>query len=231
MNNPTKSSTTARPTDTTNNPTSEPTTNPTERKISAFESRQIEFEPQLDDLTNLFQTTFVTFTAMCTFIGLSAIIDAKKFRINDYFKIGAITSMFIQTIDMLSDCFFVAQICVQNKIDLRKDYEIIFILSIIFIVAPAMTALFQLYFYAKKYWLENDHVRAWISKFSTLLLFLSVITGSSFAAVSLLNSYIFQLDVFDMGLPQKQLKGFNTKRVYSIVLMEVYVVHIECKDI
>ena len=68
-----------------------------------------------------------------------------------------------------------------------------FYLSVVFIVFPAFTALFQLWFYTKNQWLDNDYVRSWLSKFSTLLLLLSVLTGSSFAAVSLLNSYIFKL--------------------------------------
>merc|ERR1712154_62495 len=41
-----------------------------------------------------------------------------------------------------------------------------------------------------------------------------------FAAIPLLNSYLFQLNVFDMGLTDRELKKFGTKRVYSIVLME-----------
>eukprot|EP01083_Nonionella_stella_P244968 852099_1 len=49
---------------------------------------------------------------------------------------------------------------------------------------------------------------------------LSVVTGSSFAAVTLLNSYLFQLNMFDMGLSRRQLKQFGTKRVYSIVMLE-----------
>ena len=116
--------------------------------------------------------------------------------------------------DMVSDCFFVAQI------SLNEEYHILLIPSIIFVVIPAMTALFQLYFYARKHWLENDHIRSWLSKYSTLLLLLSVLTGSSFAATALLNSYAFHLEILDMGLTHKQLNGFNTKRIYSLVMLE-----------
>ena len=222
--NPTNDPTQA-PTEMTINPTQQPTTDPTDvpidSGISAYEARKQEYEPQLDNLTEFFQIILAAFAGSTFIMTIMAVIDAKTLRINDYFKIGAILSFFVQTSDMISDCFFVAQINIINKIERDSVYTVIFALSIVFIVFPAMTALFQLYFYAKKHWLQNNYVRSWLSKFSTLLLLLSVITGSSFAAVALLNSYIFQLDIFDMGLTQKQMKGFNTKRVYSIVIFEV----------
>ena len=86
---------------------------------------------------------------------------------------------------------------------------------------PAFGSLFQLYFYSKRKWLKNDHQRAWLSKYSTVLLLLSIVTGSSFAAVAVLNSYLFKLEIFDMGLTQKEIRKYNTRRIYSIVMFEV----------
>ena len=212
----------------TSEPTTDPTEYPTPRPTELnYEGRLKLYTPELDGLTDLYETVAGSFTGGMAFIALIGLIDAKAIRKNDYFRIGALLSFYMQTMDMISDCFFVASIHVQNKIELDDAYTIIFYLSILFIVVPAMTALFQLYFYARRKWLENDHTRAWLSKFSTLLLLLSVVTGSSFAATSLLNSYLFQLDLLDMGLTQKQLKGFNTKRVYSIVILEVCLISYE----
>ena len=201
--------------------TDEPTKNPT---MSDFQARVALYTPELDELTDLYRVIAGSFAGIIVLIGLAAIIDAKKIRINDYFRIGALVTFFTQTMDMISDCFFAAQLYIHSKIELDDGYTAVFGLSIVFIVLPAMTALFQLYFYARKHWLENDHTRVWLRKFSTILLLLSIMTGSSFAAANLLNSYIFQLDILDMGLTQKQLKGFNTKRVYSIVILEVHYV-------
>ena len=195
-----------------------PTENPT---MSAYAARQELYSPDLKDLTDLYHVVVGLFTGTIICIGLIAFIDAKFIRINDYFKIGALLTFYMQIMDMISDCFFVAQIHAQNKIDLDDGYTVIFHLSMVFVVLPAMTALFQLYFYAKKHWLENDHTRLWLRKYSSLLLLFSIVTGSSFAATNLLNSYLFQLYILDMGLTQRQLKGFSTKRVYSIVIMEV----------
>ena len=62
-----------------------------------------------------------------------AYIDATWIRINDYYKIGAILSFFIQTSDMISDCFFVAQINIINKIELEFWSMLTLYLSILFI--------------------------------------------------------------------------------------------------
>eukprot|EP01083_Nonionella_stella_P196751 723740_1 len=36
----------------------------------------------------------------------------------------------------------------------------------------------------------------------------------------IVNSYVFQLGLCDMGLTDKELKAFTYKRVYSVVLLE-----------
>ena len=71
-------------------------------------------------------------------------------------------------------------------------------------------------------WMNNDRIRLLLSRFRTILL-LSAMTGFSFAVFAVLNSYIFQLDIFDMRLTQKQPKAFNTKRVYTILILEVFI--------
>eukprot|EP01084_Bolivina_argentea_P281056 480820_1 len=145
---------------------------------------------QLDNLTELYQMIAVSFSITTMLFTWAALFDAKIIRINDYFQIGTVLSFFIQTMDMISDIFFVAQVNIQNTIEFNTAYQIVFYLSILFIVMPATVSLFQLYFYTKKHWLKNDRCVSWLSRFSVLLFFLSVVTGSSFAAVALFNSYI-----------------------------------------
>ena len=129
------------------NPTQQPTTDPTasstENGLSAYETRRQQYEPQLNDLTALFQIILAIFAGGTILVTGMAVIDAKTLRINDYFKIGAILSLFVPTSDMISDCFFVAQINLMNKIEKDSVYAVMFGLSIVFIVFPAMTALFQ----------------------------------------------------------------------------------------
>lgn len=57
-------------------------------------------------------------------------------------------------------------------------------------------------------------------KKTKILYILSIFTGSAFAAVSLVNSFTFRLQLFDMGLTDSELLAFTYKRVYSVVLLE-----------
>ncbi len=68
----------------------------------------------------------------------------------------------------------------------------------------------------KKHWLTDDKLRS-----TALLYFVSIITGSSFTAIELFNSNLFGLPQFDMDLTRTELMGYQYKRVYSIVLLEV----------
>ena len=67
----------------------------------------------------------------------------------------------------------------------------------------------------------NVAVNLYIQKHIKLIYFITFICGSSFSAVSLCNSYLFQLDTFSMGLSRKQMAIFRNKRIFSVVLLEV----------
>eukprot|EP01083_Nonionella_stella_P050014 133163_1 len=142
----------------TNAPSVAPSFAPTDTLITtddishgedSLEMRIQSLELELRGLQSLYETTEVTFACLCGLLILCALIDAKVYRINDYFDPIAIVSMFIQSSDTISDCFFVAQVRTQMDMDKTIAYDVVFALSIVFIVVPGMTALLQLYFYAK----------------------------------------------------------------------------------
>ena len=58
-------------------------------------------------------------------------------------------------------------------------------------------------------------------KNTIMLHFVAVIIGSSFSAVSLLNSNLFQWPVFGMVLSKFHRQMFRNKRFFSVVLLEV----------
>ena len=60
----------------------------------------------------------------------------------------------------------------------------------------------------------------WIKDNLRTLYFLSAISGSSFSAIALCNSYLFQLPVFCMGLPYYHQSKFQNKRFFFVVLIE-----------
>eukprot|EP01083_Nonionella_stella_P175678 612539_1 len=127
--------------------------------------------------------------------------------------------MALQTLDMLSDCFFAVNVSIQNRID--SAYLGLLILTICCIAIPALATIVQLQSHSHKHWLSSsDQVRGWLNKNNKMLFFLSVLIGNSFTVVTLVNSYIFQLDICDMGLTAKQLDAFVHKRVWSVVLLE-----------
>eukprot|EP01083_Nonionella_stella_P005044 14694_1 len=179
-----------------------------------------QYELDVQHLYDLYIQIVVAFGILCGLVLVSGMIDAKMIRINDYFNWIGIVSVFLQTNDTISDGFFSAQIHAQNRIEQRTDYDVILGLSIAFIILPSLTALIQLFLHAKNHWIDQNEARSWLAKFTPILLIMSVMTGSPFAAVPLLNSYLFQLNIFDMGLTDRELRQFATQRVYSIVLLE-----------
>ena len=75
-------------------------------------------------------------------------------------------------------------------------------------------------------WTQNDILKQtavpqWIKRHTKVLYLLSVVTGSSFSAISLCNSYLFKWDVFSMGLPHYHRSVFQNTRFFSVVLLEV----------
>ena len=91
----------------------------------------------------------------------------------------------------------------------------------IFIIVPATITLAQLHKAIKKWKRVSDDLNVWISENVTILYMMSMISGSSFSAVGLCNSNLFNLEKFDMGLSRTQIMSFGAKRIYSTVLMEV----------
>eukprot|EP01084_Bolivina_argentea_P275640 470118_1 len=172
-------------------------------------------------LNDTFQ--FVSFAIMFIFavILIIAYIYSSFIKINNFFRIGALLGVAIHSMDMLSDVFFSIQATLKvNKQSNNIQMLLISILSICFIFIPTITTIFQLYHEMKKHWLKDNKLRAWLSDNTALIYFVSIITGSSFTSVELFNSYLFNLERFDMGLDKKSLMRYRTKRVYSVVMLE-----------
>eukprot|EP01083_Nonionella_stella_P130747 396897_1 len=174
--------------------------------------------PQYDDLAETYEIVFIVFVSFFVIMGLSAWVDAKYMRMNDYLNITQLAGMAIQSLDMLSDCFFAINVSIGHTMD--PKYSLALIFTIIFIVVPAFMTILQLHYQCKRWTHSSDKVRGWLSSNLKELYFLSMCTGSSFAAIMFVNSYVFQLEVCDMGLTDKELKEFSYKRVYSVVLFE-----------
>eukprot|EP01083_Nonionella_stella_P077275 210925_1 len=225
------SSPTKAPTSNTFNPSIPPTFNPSmmpsipPTKIDTTHDASEDFDAiqydRLDNLAMIHRWAFGGFILGIIVISLSAWMDAKCIpsRKNDYLQITLIVGISLQTMDMLSDCFFAINMGIWSKIN--PIYVYVLILSVTFVIVPCVFSIGQYVLHSRKHWLHSsDKVQGWLASRSNMLYFTSFITGSSFAAVSLCNSYFFQLDAFDMGLTKKQIQAFAYKRVYSVVLLE-----------
>eukprot|EP01083_Nonionella_stella_P177883 626725_1 len=155
-------------------------------------------------------------------IGGIALLDAKYIRKNDYFKSLSIVSSLFQILDMLSDVFFVVAVYATYRAtdDDKLQFLLICILSMVCIVIPIIISLYQLYATSSTQWITDNRVVEWLNTYAKLLYFMSVFTGSSFAALDLFNCNMFSLNLFDMGLSKKHFQEFKTKKLYSIILGE-----------
>ena len=212
----------------TNAPTCAPTTEPSDPPTGA---------PTLGDalthrdLNTWFNWVLWSILALIAFMVIVGSVDAKKVRRNELFAWTSIVSFGFYSIDFFSDFFFSMKLYLfmideNHGIDeYQLTYTILFSCSITFIVIPLILNLFQLHKELSK-WLEDPilcrtEAPAWILSFTRLLYFVSIISGSSFSAVALFNTNLFQLKVFGMGLSRYHKTAFANKRFFSVVLLEV----------
>ncbi len=73
-------------------------------------------DEQIEQLATFYQFFLGVFLIIFGVVVVLSWIDAWYIRINDYFKLSAIATMIFQTTDMMSDCFFTAELSVQYKV-------------------------------------------------------------------------------------------------------------------
>eukprot|EP01084_Bolivina_argentea_P176631 305604_1 len=145
-------------------------------------------------------------------ITIIAYMDATCFRVNDFFKLGALIIASMHLLDIIYDCLFAFKIA-------ESEYAVLLLFCIAFIIIPMVVTLYQLHTDINK-WKRSDVLSEWLSNNVTLLYMISSICGSAFTAVQLCTSNLFNLTQFDMPLSRIQFNKFQTKRVFSVVLLE-----------
>eukprot|EP01083_Nonionella_stella_P263988 896061_1 len=90
--------------------------------------------------------------------------------------------------------------------NINPIYTIVLILSVTFVIVPCAFTILQLILHSRKHWFDSsDKVRGWLASRSNMLYFASIITGSSFTAVSLCNKHL--------NIPQLALQSYF---IYSL---------------
>ena len=150
-------------------------------------------------------------------------IDAKCCRINDFFHKRFLVRAIIGFLDVFSDAAFAARITViylNVESSESTEWMIVMICSFAFILLPIALSLLQL-LRAMNRWRNTDQINAWLIHHATMLFFLSLATGSSFNAIAVANCNAFKLEMFSMGLSNKQLLQWDNQRIWSIIVLEV----------
>ena len=160
--------------------------------------------------------TLVLITLFTT-ITVSSCIDAKCIarRRNDFYRTGPLIAAMFQCLDLFSDIFF----CIEM---LAMSMMYLFIASAVFIVFPVALSMFQL-FVAVQHWrsLGKDTLTAWFRNYAFWLYALSLMTGSAFSGTQICRSDMFGLPQFAMPLNENQIVGFQSKKLWTTVMLEV----------
>ena len=166
-----------------------------------------------------------------------------KWKGHDDINFWAVMMFGLYAWDVFSDIFFASDIwslwrTPDYSLYIYRDFPeskasnillILFCLSAFFIIFPCILSFYYLA-KAKEEWESkgkkeiskdySDDIVAYLDNYGRYLSFLSFISGSSFAAVELVNSRLFGLDVFCMNLAKKHLDEFNQNRLISVVFTE-----------
>ena len=146
-------------------------------------------------------------------------IDARciRGRINDFYSASALISAAFQILDFISDLFFCAEM-----LSLSRRFIHLAIASAAFIMIPSILSLAQLY-HAVQRWrsIGNDMLTAWLFNHAFGLYVFSLLTGNAFSGVQICRSDMFGLSQFAMPLNHNQIIEFQSKKLWSTVMLEV----------
>ena len=166
-----------------------------------------------------------------------------KWKSHDDVKFVAVALYGLYAWDVFSDIFFASDIwslwrtpdyslSIYDMFSENAASQILLIfwcLSAFFIIFPFILSFYYLA-KAKEEWRSkgqeeiheeySNDIIGWLEQNGKYLSFLSFISGSSFAAVELMNSRVFGLNLFCMNLAKKHLDDFNQHRLVSVVFTE-----------
>ena len=135
----------------------------------------------------------------------------------DCINITAVIVYAIYSWDFYADVVFCAHLA-------TDQYFWLAIASAACVLVPLVTQFGTLLIYQDQ-WVRDELIKekvsGWLVVWSRRLWLFSFLSGSAYGAIELLNSNIFALQFFSMGLTKKHLSQFNSKRLITNILMEV----------
>eukprot|EP01083_Nonionella_stella_P003701 10643_1 len=106
----------------------------------------------------------------------------------------------------------------------KTEYTVLFVASVIFIIGPLAKTFYNLFQFQDE-WRDGGGVlsscyAAWLLHHGQFLYLLSFLSGSTYAAINLVNSNFLGHKLFSMGLSQTDLLKFNQTRLVNVVVGE-----------
>ncbi|MCP5046053.1 MAG: hypothetical protein GY940_02705, partial [bacterium] len=132
----------------------------------------------------------------------------------------------LQIWDLSSDALFVRDVFRVYSVkenDLTDNYLVIFCLSMVFLIAPWGTNVFQVLMNISvihKKVADNPQAKQWLRRKRNVLAWLVALSGGIYPSISLCSSRLFGLGLFDMGLSSNELANFESIKLKYNVLGE-----------
>ena len=136
-----------------------------------------------------------------------AFVDARCCRINDYFSAGSILQALVGFLDFLSDVLFAIQVSLIYADSAHDENPtkvlLLMVFAYFFIALPMTLGFVQLLRENEKEWTNSMQLRNWMEKNAYFVYTLSVLSGSAFNTVALVNCEAFNLNIFSMELSKR----------------------------
>ena len=252
-NQPTKIPIHQPPTENTTSPTSLPSIIPTtpnstgeqtEQKTTGNDtlSRTFDTVKTRSDLNNVQQIGFIIVVIACIIILLIQLFYTKirPYQNTDIPKFGYVVKFLFQMTDLLSD------ISVAELMYLNSDFEY-FYCSMIFIILPLIVSILCLFYFKFYEWnlklnkkisekyAVSQRIVDYFDKYWILLLLWCVLSCNFYSAITLSQSKIFCLSMFNLQLKRKEyeslaiIKFVNSticENIAQIIVQILYLQHI-----
>ena len=169
---------------------------------------------------SFYEFTMILTVSVLSFLIFTSCFDARcvRGRGNDFYSAGALVNGSLQFLDLISDIFFSLKMW-------RSTPSLPLLLcaaSTASIVVPSALSLGQL-FYAVQRWrsMGKDTLTAYLRNYAFWLYATSLAMGSAFSGTQICRSDIFGLPQFAMPLNENQIVGFQSKKLWTTVMLEV----------
>eukprot|EP01083_Nonionella_stella_P003387 9651_1 len=172
--------------------------------------------------TDPFMISLMILTGFALLIMNSGKIHARYIDADD-FRLGPVFLFTIYVWDFYTDLLFAISLYTTYVSPDRIDYMVLFIASIVFLIGPLARNFYDLLQFEdvwRAHPILDELYKKWLHHNGQYVYLLSFLSGSTYAAINLVNSNFLGHKVFSMGLSQVDVLKFNQTRLMNVVLLE-----------